>query len=118
MLGLQAIAATGYGVLIAGRITHVVAGVGYGVAAMMVVWGVALGLIGRGVALARRWSRGAAVCLQLINLPLAWGFRTSFGWLALALFATSAVALVCMFLPSSTTAFTAGREVPFSRRQS
>lgn len=116
LLGVQALAAAGYGVLIVGRITHAVAGVGYGVGGMMIAWGVALGLVGRGVALARRWSRGAAVCLQLLNLPLAWGFRTSIGWLALALFLTTAVALICILSPSSTTAFTADRDVPFSRR--
>ncbi len=115
LLGLQAVAAVGYGILIATRIHHVVAGVGYGVAGMMIVWGLAFGLIGRGVWLARRWARGAAVALQLLNLPLAWGFRTSFGWLALALFVTSVAVLICLFLPSSTVAFTAERDVPLSR---
>lgn len=117
LLGLQGIGAVGYGVLTVPRITHVVAGVGYGVAGMMMAWGVALGLVARGVALGRRWSRGAAIALQLLNLPLAWGFRVSVGWLALALFVSSAVVLVCLFLPTSTTAFTGDREVPFNRQQ-
>lgn len=118
LLGLEGIGAAGYGLLTITRMTHVTAGVGYGVTGMMVAWGVALGLVARGVALARRWSRGAGVALQLLNLPLAWGFRTSFGWLALALFLSSAVALICLFLPSSTTAFTDERQVPFSRGRS
>jgi hypothetical protein len=116
LLGLQAIAAVGYGILVMTRVNHVAAGVGYGVAGMMIVWGLAFGLIGRGVWLARRWARGAAVALQLLNLPLAWGFRTNFGWLALAMFATSVAVLICLFLPSSTVAFTAERDLPLSRR--
>lgn len=118
LLGLEGIGAAGYGILTITKMTHVAAGVGYGVAGMMIAWGIGLGLVARGVALARRWSRGPAVVLQLIDLPLAWGFRTSFGWLAVALFLSSAVVLICLFLPASTKAFTRGREVPFSGRRS
>jgi hypothetical protein len=112
VLWLEGLAVVVYGVLVIIGMRNVSAGVGYGVAAMLIAWGVALGLVGRGVALARPWARGPAVALQLLQLPLAWGFRGSIGWLAAALFVTAAVVLVCVFLPASTAAFTAGRRLP------
>lgn len=112
VLGLEAVAVVGYGILIAVSTHNVVRGVGYGVAGMLIVWGVALGLVGRGVALARTWSRGPAVALQLFQFPIAWGFRENIGWVAAALFVTAAVVLVCIFLPASTAAFTTGRKLP------
>lgn len=102
----------GYGLLIIVNVRNVSAGVGYGVAGMLIAWGVALALVGRGVALVRHWARGPAVALQLLHLPLAWGFRDSIGWLAAALFVSAAVVLVCLFLPASSTAFTENRRLP------
>lgn len=112
MLWLEAVAVVGYGVLIILNLRNVSAGVGYGVAGMLIAWGIALGLVGRGVALVRPWARGPAVALQLFHLPLAWGFRDTIGWLAAALFVSAAVVLICVFLPASGAAFTRGRRLP------
>jgi hypothetical protein len=112
VLWLEGLAVLGYGILILVGMRNVSAGVGYGVAGMLIAWALALGLVGRGIALARPWARGPAVALQLLHLPLAWGFRGSIGWLAAGLFVTAAVVLVCVFLPASTAAFTEGRRLP------
>jgi hypothetical protein len=112
ILLLEALAVTGYAVLYLRSISNVAAGVGYGVAAMLFVWAVALALIARGVALGRAWSRAPAVALQLLQLPLAFGFRATIGWLAFALFLTAATVLVCLFLPTSNEVFMAGRRLP------
>ncbi len=109
---LEGLAVLAYGVLVLVGMHNVSPGVGYGVAAMLVAWALALGLVGRGVLLARPWARGPAAVLHLLQLPLAWGFRASFGWLAAALFVAAAVVLVCVFLPASTAAFTGGRRLP------
>ena len=112
MLWLEAVAVFGYGVLVLTNINKVAAGVGIGVGGLLIAWGVALALVGRGVARVRQWSRGPALVLQLLQLPIAWGFRNSIGWLAVALFVTAAIVLIALFLPASTTAFTAGRRLP------
>lgn len=112
VLGLEALGVLVYGVLIMTRMTNVSVGVGLGVGGMLVVWGLALAAVGRGVALVRFWSRGPAVVLQLFQLPLAFGFRDSIGWLSAALFVSAAIVLVAIFLPASTTAFTVGRRLP------
>jgi len=109
---LEAIAVIGYGVLILTSMTKVAASVGFGVGGLLIAWGVALALVGRGVAFVRQWSRGPALVLQLLQLPIAWGFRHTIGWLAVALFLSAAIVLVALFLPASTTAFTAGRGLP------
>lgn len=115
VLGLEALGVIGYGVLIILNLHNVSAGVGYAVAGMLIAWGIALGLVGRGIGLIRTWSRGPAVALQLFQLPLAWGFRGSIGWLAAALFVSAAVVLVCLFVPVSNAAFTRGRRLPGDR---
>lgn len=112
VLWLEALAVLAYGVLVLVGMNSVSAGIGYGVAGMLIAWAVALGLVGRGVLLGRLWARGPAVALELLQLPLAWGFRGSFGWLAAGLFVTAAAVLVCVFLPASTAAFTRGRRLP------
>jgi hypothetical protein len=112
VLWLEATAILLYAALILTNMRHVSAGVGIGVAAMLLAWGAALALVGRGVALVRPWARGPAVALQILHLPIAFGFRHSIGWLAAALFVTAAIVLVAIFLPASTAAFTAGRRLP------
>lgn len=114
MLWLEAAAVLVYGVLVLTNMTKVATGVGIGVGGLLIAWGIALVLVGRGVAFVRQWSRGPALVLQLLHLPIAWGFRHSIGWLAAALFASAAIVLVALFLPASTTAFTAGRRLPGS----
>ena len=118
VMWIEALAVIGYGVLIITNMTNVSSGVGFGVGGMLIAWGAALGLVGRGVALARHWARGPAVALQLLHLPLAWGFRGSIGWLSAALFVSAALVLVCLFLPASTAIFTEGRRLPFQDQQS
>lgn len=112
VLGVEAVSVVVYGILVAVNLHDVVRGVGYGVAGMLVAWGIALALVGRGVVLARHWARGPAVALQLFQFPLAWGFRANLGWVAVALFVTAAIVLICVFLPASTAAFTGGRKLP------
>jgi hypothetical protein len=112
VLWLEGAAVLLYGVLVLLSMNKVSAGVGIGVGGMLIALGVALALVGRGVGLARQWARGPAVALQLLQLPIALGFRQSIGLLAAGLFVTAAVVLVAIFLPASTTAFTAGRRLP------
>lgn len=112
VLWLEAIAVLLYGVLILTNMSRVSLGVGVGVGIMLIAWAVALGFVGRGVALVRQWSRGPAVALQLLHLPIAYGFRHSVGWLSAGLFLTAAIVLVAVFLPASTVAFTLGRRLP------
>lgn len=115
VLWLEALAVVVYGVLILTNMSKVSVGVGIGVGGMLVAWGAALAAVGRGVALVRQWSRGPAVALQLLHLPIAYGFRHSIGWLSGALFVTAGIVLVAVFLPASTTAFTAERRLPGER---
>jgi hypothetical protein len=112
VLLLEALAVAGYAVLYVLSISNVAAGVGYGVAAMLFGWAVALVLIARGVARGRGWSRAPAVALQLLQLPLALGFRDTIGLLAFVLFITAATVLVCLFLPTSNEVFVTGRRLP------
>lgn len=62
----------------------------------------------------RRWSRGPAVFVQLLSLPVGWQMGNSDGaWIAggLALAAVAIAVLVCLFHPKATLALgvTAGR---------
>lgn len=77
--------------------------VGIGGALTLVAYAIALSLIGRGLWRGRRWARGPAAALTLINLPVAWSFvGGSTTWVAVALAISSIVVLVCIVLPSST----------------
>jgi len=114
VLWLEALGVVVFGVLVLVSATRTSSGVGFGVAGLLIAWGVALALVGRGIAVVRPWSRGPAVALQLLQLPIAYGFRHSFAGLAIALFVTAAVVLVAVFLPASTAAFTSGRRLPGS----
>lgn len=112
VLWLEAVAVLLYGILVLINMNKESVGVGIGVGCTLVAWGVALALVGRGLALVRQWSRGPAVALQLLHLPIAYGFRHSIGWLSLAMFVTAVFVLVAVFLPASTAAFTLGRRLP------
>lgn len=77
--------------------------VGVGGALTLVAYALALAFIGRGLWQGKRWSRGPAAALTLINLPVAWSFvGGATTWVAIALALTSVVVLVCILLPSST----------------
>lgn len=112
VLLLEALAVAVYAVLYVLSLRSVSGGVGYGAAIMLFGWAAALGFVAWGVGRGRGWARAPAVALQLLHLPLAWGFKATFGWLAFALFLTAAVVLACIFLPASTAVFNAGRRLP------
>ncbi|SDS81439.1 hypothetical protein SAMN04488543_2428 [Friedmanniella luteola] len=108
LLGVEALAALVFGVLEASNISPVRAVMGLGVTVIMLGYGVLLGLVARGVALGRRWSRGLAVVTQLVLLLLGYSFRqppTTAAGLVMGLVALAV--LVCLLAPSSTRAFLA-----------
>lgn len=75
--------------------------------AFFVAYGI--GLVGCGLLLARQvsWARGPAVLAQLIQLGLAWSFRSDPTTLvAVALAAVAFVTLAGIFHPASTHALT------------
>ena len=106
LLGLEGLAAVGFAVLEAVNLSPVRLVMGVGVVAIMLGYGLLLVLVARGVARARRWSRGLAVVTQLILLLLGYSFRqppTTFAGFAMAVVAFTV--LVCLLLPASTRAF-------------
>ena len=108
LLGLEALAALVFGVLEATAITPVRAVMGIGVTLIMLGYGLLLGLVARGVARGRRWSRGLAVVTQLVLLLLGYSFRqppTTGAGLLMGLVALTC--LVGLLAPSSTAAFLA-----------
>ena len=106
LLAVQALAALVFGVLEASQIRPVRAFMGIGVTVLMLGYGVLLGLLARGVARARRWSRGPAVVTQLILLLLGYSFRQPpTTWAGFVMAVVALTALVCLLLPASTRAF-------------
>ena len=106
LLTVEALTALAYAALELGQIRMARAVVGVGVTILMAAFGLLLLLIGRGVFLGRRWSRGPAVATQLILLPLAWGFvggRTT--WVAVMMAAVAITVLVGLLHPRSTAVF-------------
>ncbi|GAA1436503.1 hypothetical protein GCM10009616_36480 [Microlunatus lacustris] len=106
LLGVEALAALVFGVLEAAAISPVRAVMGIGVTLIMLGYGLLLALVARGVARARRWSRGLAVVSQLLLLLLGYSFRqppTTIAGLLMGLVALTV--LVCLLAPSSTAAF-------------
>lgn len=104
----EALAALGFGVLQAGAISPDRAGMGIGVTVIMLGAGLLLLLVARGVARARRWSRGLAASTQLLLLLLGYSFRpppTTAVGLVMGLVALTV--LVCLLAPPSTQAFLA-----------
>ena len=112
-LGLAAVLIGGLGVvaavygaleIIAANPARPVVGIGTGI--LLVGYGVLLIAVARGVFLGRRWSRGPAVAMSLIQLPVAWSFyggeTTS---VAVALAGVSVAVLVCLLVRSSTAVF-------------
>ncbi|CAA9410167.1 MAG: hypothetical protein AVDCRST_MAG75-2693 [uncultured Propionibacteriaceae bacterium] len=103
---LEALVAIGFSVAEASQIRTSRLVVGAGTALLMCGYGAFLAAVSRGVWLGRRWSRAPAVATQLLHLPIAWSFNggntTFIAWILLVL---SALALVCLLLPSSTAIF-------------
>lgn len=78
--------------------------VGVGGAIVLIGYGIALGLLARGLVRMRPWSRGPVVATQLINLPVAWSFHGGATWpIAVALGAASIAAIGCVLHPASTS---------------
>lgn len=103
LVAAEGVVAAGFGVVEATQFRPERAIVAIGTTLVMALYGVLLICVGRGLGLARRWSRGPAVATQLLHLPAAWSFlggQTS--WVAYLLGGSSLVALICIFLPSST----------------
>ncbi|MVA76070.1 hypothetical protein GC722_08545 [Auraticoccus sp. F435] len=106
---LLAVVAVGFGVLEAASTDprRWIVGVGTGV--LMLAYGAFLLLVAHGLRRARRWSRGPAVAVHLLHLPVAWSFLGgSTTWVTLALGGASLLCLVCLLLPVSTVALTGG----------
>jgi hypothetical protein len=73
----------------------------------LVVYGVALILVGWGLSRAATWSRGPAVVAQLVQLGVAWSFRGgSTTWVTVVLGLLAVVALGAIFRRTSTEALT------------
>lgn len=101
----EGLAAAGLGVFEATQMNAGRLGLGLGAGVLLIGYGVALILVARGLERKRRWSRGPTVATQLIQLPLAYGFRTGeTAWIAALLALAAVVVLVCVLLPSSTAA--------------
>jgi hypothetical protein len=108
LLAVEALIALAYAVLEVGEIRMSRAAVGVGVTILMGGLGLLLLIVSRGVFLGRRWSRGPAVAIQLILLPLAWSFvGGGTTWVAVALAAVAIAVLVGLLHPRSTAVFVA-----------
>jgi hypothetical protein len=106
LLAVEALIALAYAVLEVGEIRTSRAAVGVGVTILMGGFGLLLLFVSRGVFRGRRWSRGPAVALQLILLPLAWSFvGGSTTWVAVVLAVVAITALVGLLHPRSTAMF-------------
>jgi len=67
-------------------------------------YGVLIGLCARGMARRRTWGRSIVVMGQLIQLGVAWSYRSGTPWLSAALALTAVVVLVGIFHPASIEA--------------
>jgi uncharacterized membrane protein (DUF2068 family) len=106
LLGLESLAALGFGLLEASQIRPVRAVMGVGVTVIMLGYGVLLAVVARGVARGRRWSRGLAVVTQLILLLLGYSFRQPpTTWAGLVMGLVALTVLVCLLVPSATRTF-------------
>jgi hypothetical protein len=106
LLALEGLAGLAYAELELGHIKMSRAEVGVGVAILMACFGLVLLLVARGVFLGRRWSRGPAVVMQLILLPLAWSFKGgATTWVSVVLAVVAITTLVGLLHPRSTAVF-------------
>jgi len=106
LLGVEALAAIAFGAMALTQIRMSRASLGFGVALMMLGYGLLLVPVARGVLRGRRWSRGPAAATQLILLPIAWSFRSSpTTAVAVALAAIAIGIIVGLLHPRSTEVF-------------
>ncbi|SDE18669.1 hypothetical protein SAMN04489747_2740 [Auraticoccus monumenti] len=83
--------------------------VGVTTAVVFLAYGAFLLLVAQGLRRARRWSRGPAVAVHLLHLPIAYGFLGgSTTWVALLVGGLSLLSLVCLLVPRATAALTGG----------
>ena len=73
-------------------------------AAFFLGYGVLIGLCARGMARRQTWGRSIVVMGQLIQLGVAWSYRSGTPWLSAALAVTAVVVLVGVFHPASIAA--------------
>ena len=107
-LGVEALVALLIGVLEAAAISPVRLVMGLVVTLIMLGYGLLLALVARGVARARRWSRGLAVSTQLILLLLGYSFRQPpTTWVGLLMGLLALAVLVGLLAPPSTRDFLA-----------
>lgn len=103
LLGLVGLVAFGYGALEIAATNPLRPIVGIGTGLLLIGYGVLLVALARGVFLGRRWSRGPAVAMSLIQLPVAWSFAGGeTWWVAVVLAGVSVAVLVCLLIRSST----------------
>ncbi len=106
LLGAEALAAIAFGAVALTQIRMSRASLGFGVALLMLAFGLLLALVARGVLRGRRWSRGPAAATQLILLPIAWSFRASpTTWVAVLIAVTAVAIMVGLVHPRSTEVF-------------
>lgn len=77
-----------------------------GVSLLLAGYGAFLLGAASGVWRGRRWSRGPAMAMSLLQVPLAWSIAgAQTWWIALILGAVSVTVLACLLLKSSTAVF-------------
>jgi hypothetical protein len=110
LIGVEALAAIAFGAVALTQIRVTRAGLGGGVAILMLTYGVLLVFVARGVLRGRRWGRAPAAATQLILLPIAWSFRGSpTTWVAVLMAVTAVTILIGLLHPRSTEVFVGPR---------
>ncbi|MEH3033797.1 MAG: hypothetical protein PGN07_07090 [Aeromicrobium erythreum] len=86
------------------------AGVGVGVAVMLLGYAVALVVFTAKVLGGRLWARSPLVVAQLLQVLLAWNFRGDAWWAPLVLAGPALVCLACLLAPPVNRALAADAE--------
>jgi hypothetical protein len=106
---LEAAAVTVMGVVELASFNSAHAVVSVTTAIFFLLYAVALGLAGRGLANARSWTRAPLVLAQLIQLGLAWSFvGGGTAWIAVLLAVPAVFVTVVLFTPATTEALYGG----------
>lgn len=105
LAALEGLAALGFGVAEIFEVRLFRAVVGVGVAVFMVGFAALLLAAARGLLHLRRWARAPVVVVQLIMLPVGWGFRGGQTTpVAAAMIIVALLTLVLILHPRSTRA--------------